>query len=327
MGDECKLSLLERICWKSPLERGGMATIYPILDGRGNKTAVAKVAEITRMPLLWQLSNFFSKKQVANLQIIMDESYKTLDIEQDIFWCLGYLESWSLRCSQTERKMLERFKHLDNVAKIKGHEFFYRCGRLYSAIEMDYLEGHSLQQYEMLGLPRKDLAKALADIAGLLLFFEKEKVIHRDIKPDNIIYSPAPEEGSGKATLIDFGFALDEKDFVRGEGPVGTPGYLSPEQAGDCSLTTKTDIFSLGITAYKCFTQKHLFEYFSEWNAVEFSSIWYYGEEERKEAVSELRRCGLPDGLAEAVGMALYHLPEKRRLEPLRDACLEIAAI
>jgi serine/threonine protein kinase len=84
-----------------------------------------------------------------------------------------------------------------------------------------------------------------------------ERIVHRDIKPSNLMVRP-----DGRAVLLDLGVArcLDMTTLTVGVGWLGTPGYMSPEQAlGKHDLTIKSDIYALGITAFEAIVGSHPF--------------------------------------------------------------------
>jgi serine/threonine protein kinase len=94
-------------------------------------------------------------------------------------------------------------------------------------------------------------ARIVAAIAEALGYAHSRGLVHRDIKPANILIDPP-----GKPLLTDFGVALRDQDFGRGSGLVGTPPYMSPEQArGEGNrVDGRSDIFSLGIVLYELLT-------------------------------------------------------------------------
>jgi serine/threonine protein kinase len=89
-------------------------------------------------------------------------------------------------------------------------------------------------------------------VAAALAFAHERDVIHRDIKPDNILLA-----ADGHAILTDFGIARAVSGYVQATGfmmTIGTPAYISPEQAQGRPLDGRTDLYSLGITLYRTVT-------------------------------------------------------------------------
>ncbi|MDP3911555.1 MAG: serine/threonine-protein kinase [Gemmatimonadales bacterium] len=93
-----------------------------------------------------------------------------------------------------------------------------------------------------------DAARILRDVAWALAYAHGQGVIHRDVKPDNILL----EHGSGRALVADFGIArLVAVPGLSGESElVGTPEYMSPEQACAAPLDGRSDLYSLGVVGY-----------------------------------------------------------------------------
>lgn len=92
-------------------------------------------------------------------------------------------------------------------------------------------------------------------LASAIEYSHTAGVIHRDIKPENIIITPDRQS----AYLVDFGIALsaqDETKLTEYGYAIGTPGYMSPEQAAGKVIDSRTDIYSLGVTLYEALAGK-----------------------------------------------------------------------
>ena len=97
-------------------------------------------------------------------------------------------------------------------------------------------------------------ADLIAQVADGLSAAHAAGLVHRDIKPDNIMIDMAPN----RAKLMDFGLARDEtagENLTRDDVVAGTPTHMSPEQArGNEPLDGRTDLYSLGVTLYEALT-------------------------------------------------------------------------
>ena len=124
-------------------------------------------------------------------------------------------------------------------------------------IAMEYLPGGPLLAR---GAAPRDPAfalRALREIAGALDYAHRRGVVHRDIKPDNILLR---EDGS--AVLTDFGIARanDGSGLTRTGAIFGTPHYMSPEQARGRPVDGRSDLYSLGIVGYQLLTGRVPFD-------------------------------------------------------------------
>lgn len=115
------------------------------------------------------------------------------------------------------------------------------------AIVMEFVDGQSLADLiaQKGYLPEQQVKKIAVDVLQGLAIAHQNGIIHRDIKPGNILIS-----SSGVVKLTDFGLAtVAQLPTVTIEGTMlGTPAYMSPEQAKGENLDAKTDLFSLGLT-------------------------------------------------------------------------------
>ena len=129
-------------------------------------------------------------------------------------------------------------------------------------LALEYIEGTDLEKERRKNRPWKveEVAKMIASIADALDHTHKKGILHRDIKPGNILI----ERGTNRMVLTDFGLAKGEQDdtLTASGFAVGTPAYMAPEQITDMFGTKpdgRADIFSLGTVAYEMITHKHPF--------------------------------------------------------------------
>ena len=141
--------------------------------------------------------------------------------------------------------------HHDNVATI--FEVGEKNKTPFMAMEM--LKGSTLERFKTAETrpAYQDIIRYAKDMASGLDAAHSKGIVHRDIKPANIWV----EEGNDRIKILDFGLALASTavDQLAGRGAViGTPGYLSPEQARSEPLDDRSDLYSLGVVLYELAT-------------------------------------------------------------------------
>jgi len=123
----------------------------------------------------------------------------------------------------------------------------------YSYIVMEYVRGTTLETYSEIDslLPLSKVVEVIFKCIRALDYAFQMGVIHRDIKPGNLLYSP-----EGEIKVSDFGASFQEQlaqDTTQLTG-IGSPAYMSPEQIRLEDITHHTDIYSLGVVMYKLLT-------------------------------------------------------------------------
>lgn len=128
----------------------------------------------------------------------------------------------------------------------------------YYYMAMEYHPGGDLKGRIRKGLGHKDAIRIMKEIASALDYANSQGFVHRDIKPDNILFSR-----SGSAVLSDFGIARAANSgtqLTATGSVVGTPHYMSPEQAQGKPVDGRADLYSLGVMFYQMLVGKVPFE-------------------------------------------------------------------
>jgi len=157
-----------------------------------------------------------------------------------------------------DTEFVERFQREARTAAQLEHPniiSIYRVGRSGRVIYfvMKFLRGGSvstvLAQRKKLTPP--EIRRLLSEAGSALGYAAQRGIVHRDIKPDNIMF-----DEFGQSVLTDFGIAKAASgQKLTGTGmSIGTPHYMSPEQARAQAIDGRSDIYSLGVVAYQCLT-------------------------------------------------------------------------
>ena len=157
-----------------------------------------------------------------------------------------------------DTEFVERFQREARTAAQLEHPniiSIYRVGRSGRVIYfvMKFLRGGSLST--VLGTRKKltppEIRRLLLEAGSALGYAAQRGIVHRDIKPDNIMF-----DEFGQSVLTDFGIAKAASgQKLTGTGmSIGTPHYMSPEQARAQPIDGRSDVYSLGVVAYQCLT-------------------------------------------------------------------------
>jgi serine/threonine-protein kinase len=171
-------------------------------------------------------------------------------------------------------------------------------------IAMELIEGQSLDNIIKLGpMMPADAVRVAVHVADGLSEAHAKEIVHRDVKPENIIVSPR------HVKVLDFGIAKQtggsDPQLTQGGLVLGTPHYMSPEQARGKSIDPRSDIFSLGVVLYEMLSGQKPFT----GDSVTDVMIKIVTIEPRDIGIAAF---GITNGLAEVVRRAMKKNPEDR---------------
>ncbi len=140
--------------------------------------------------------------------------------------------------------------HHKNVAEVFAHG---SCAAgAYQVAE--FLPGGDLATRLQRGMHIQALLKVIKDVARALDHIHAQDIVHRDVKPENVLF-----RGNGAAVLTDFGIAeyvseASDSTMTNNGTVIGTPEYMSPEQAAGRAIDGRSDVYSLGVVFYRMLT-------------------------------------------------------------------------
>ena len=197
---------------------------------------------------------------------------------------------------------------LDHPKVVTLHDFGAQAdGALYMV--MEYVDGKPLS-HAMIKMPLRRLVEVIVELLEVLEVAHSKGLIHRDIKPDNIMVLRDRDGAPGGVKLLDFGIAkrisgVDSARLTQEGTRLGTPHYMSPEQArGLVDVDGRSDLYSAGVILYKAVAGRLPFD--------DTDPIQLIIKVAGVEPPPLPRRPGLPEGLLAIIERALSKQPEER---------------
>ena len=184
---------------------------------------------------------------------------------------------------------------IHRVSEARGFVFFV----------MSYVEGETLgERLRRSGpLPPAEATRVMREVAWALAYAHRRGIVHRDVKPDNILL----ETGTGRAVVTDFGIAhgsTDASSTDRGK-VMGTAHFMSPEQAASKPVDGRSDIYALGVVGYLTVSGRLPFE------SADLPALLVRQAVEQAPSVTRAAP-GLPPALAAAIDRCLAREPNER---------------
>ena len=169
-------------------------------------------------------------------------------------------------------QVIERFRQEATVMGALGHPNIVRVYDISPAssdmpyLTMELLDQGSLREYLKRSggqLPPDEACELMDGVLSALIAAHKRGIVHRDIKPDNLMLATVrsfeTDMNEDQLKILDFGASLlldDSSDINNGEGLMGTPYYMSPEQASGAPLDQRSDLYSTAVVLYEMISGK-----------------------------------------------------------------------
>ena len=187
----------------------------------------------------------------------MGEVYKAEDLKLDQTVALKFLPDKLEKNADALKRFVGEVKTARQVAHPNVCKVFdIGVSGARHFLSMEFIDGDDLSSLlRRIGrLPSDKAAEISRQICFGLHAIHEAGILHRDLKPANIII-----DSNGKARITDFGIAGVEQEISNKQEIIGTPAYMSPEQITGREVTTRSDIYSLGLLLYEIFTGKQVF--------------------------------------------------------------------
>jgi predicted Ser/Thr protein kinase len=245
----------------APLPTGGLDGLCPacLLKQAATETATQPAHQRFQPPTVGELARLFPQLEILSLigKGGMGAVYKARQPMLDRIVALKILPAQVTHGTDfgdrftREARALAKLNH-PNIVMV--YEFGQVSGQPYFI--MEYVDGLNLRQLEQEGkLSSREALKIVPQICEALQFAHDAGIVHRDIKPDNILL-----DRKGRVKIADFGIAkilgtAEDPAIPVTQGAIGTPHYMAPEQVEKPqTVDHRADIFSLGVVFYEMLT-------------------------------------------------------------------------
>jgi serine/threonine protein kinase len=191
---------------------------------------------------------------------------------------------------------------IHRVSEMGGYVFFV----------MSFIEGETVgERLRSRGpMPAQEVTRMLREVSWALAYAHGRGIVHRDVKPDNILL----EAATGRALVTDFGIAFGGADplVAMDRGKImGTAHYISPEQAAGGDVDGRSDIYALGVVGYLAVSGRLPFEQATPGESRNVHAIMLRQATEQPQSVMRASP-GLPPALGAAIDKCLARDPEQR---------------
>jgi hypothetical protein len=202
---------------------------------------------------------------------------------------------------EREAQLLGRLNH-PNVVKL----FSYGCEDQQPYMVIEYIAGNDLKAHLRRNeyLTPEDTQALMTQLADALTYVHEQQVIHRDLKPDNVMLRFDGDPENPDVVLMDFGIAKDLAHPQPEEGVIGTIEYMSPEQIMEREIDERVDVYSLGVMCYELLTGELPFK--GQPDQIVFAHLFQPAPDPCT------IRADIPQPIANAVLRALLKDPEDR---------------
>jgi len=174
----------------------------------------------------------------------------------------------------------------------------------FAFIAMDYVTGVALSEYTSVDnlLPVDEVYRIIQEVADTLDYAHSQNIVHRDIKPGNIMYNPQDRQ----IKITDFGIArITDSVKTRTGSFMGSPSYMAPEQMTGTHVDGRADLYALGVSFYQLLCGRLPFD------ADSLGNLAYKITNEKHTPIRDIRS-DLPASATRIINKALQKKPEKR---------------